>query len=55
MNRLSEKQLLILTIGIAVLLTGGLGYLIWSDLQAVREEEQKIKSLPSLVQTPASR
>lgn len=45
MNRLSEKQLLILTIGIAVLLTGGLGYLVWSDLQAAKEEEQKIKSL----------
>ncbi len=35
MNRLSEKQLLIVTIGIAVLLTGGLGFLIWNDLQTI--------------------
>jgi Tfp pilus assembly protein PilO len=44
-NRLSEKQLLILTIGIAVLLTGGLGFLIWSDLQAIEEEDGRIADL----------
>ena len=45
MNRLTEKQLLILTIGVTVLLTGGLGFLIWSDLKAIEEEEQKTKDL----------
>ena len=45
MSRLSEKQLLLLTIGITVLLMGGLGWLIWSDLQAVDEEEAKIEQL----------
>jgi len=45
MNRLTEKQLLILTVGITILLTGGLGFLIWSDLQDVGEEEQKISGL----------
>ena len=42
MNKLSEKQLLILTIVIAVLFAGGLGFLIWSDLETVKEEEQKV-------------
>lgn len=41
MNKLSEKQLLILTVGIAVLLTGGLGYLIWRDLEEVKECEAR--------------
>jgi len=44
-NRLTEKQLLILTISVAVVLSGGLGYLIWSDLKAIEEEEAKIESL----------
>ncbi len=45
MNKLSEKQLLFVTIGIAVLLTGGLGFLIWSDLSEIDEEEAKIAGL----------
>lgn len=45
MSRLTEKQLLFLTIGIAVLLAGGLGFLIWSDLQTISEEEAKIGDL----------
>lgn len=45
MSRLNEKQLLLLTIGITVLLLGGLGWLIWSDMQAVQEEEDKIAGL----------
>ncbi|MDH3592841.1 MAG: type 4a pilus biogenesis protein PilO, partial [Planctomycetota bacterium] len=45
MNRLTEKQLLIITIGITVLLTGGLGFLIWSDLKTVEEEEKKTSDL----------
>jgi len=42
MSKLTEKQLLILTIGITVVLTGGLGFLVWSDLETVKEEEQKV-------------
>ena len=45
MNRLSEKQLLILTVGVTVLLTGGLGFLIWSDLQEVEKERKKTESI----------
>ncbi len=45
MNRLSEKQLLITTIGITVLLCGGLGFLIWRDLNAVRSEETRTTEL----------
>ncbi len=45
MNKLSEKQLLILTIVIAVLFAGGLGFLIWSDLETVKEEEQKVADI----------
>jgi len=44
-SRLNEKQLLLLTIGVTVLLLGGLGWLIWSDLQAVGDEEAKIEQL----------
>jgi len=44
-NRLSEKQLLITTIGITVLLCGGLGFLIWRDLNAVRQEEARTTEL----------
>ncbi len=45
MNRLTEKQLLILTISVAVVLSGGLGFLIWSDLKTIDEEEGKIEAL----------
>ena len=45
MSRLSEKQLLILTVGIAVLIGGGLGFMIFQDLQAIQEEEQAIQDL----------
>jgi Tfp pilus assembly protein PilO len=44
-SRLSEKQLLILTIAITVLLCGGLGWLIYTDLQAIDEEEATIAQL----------
>jgi hypothetical protein len=36
-SRLTEKQLLFLTIGIGVLLAGGLGFLIWSDMKTIEE------------------
>ncbi len=45
MSRLTEKQLLFLTIGIGVLLSGGLGFLIWSDMQAIDEERATIADL----------
>ncbi|MEM9176699.1 MAG: type 4a pilus biogenesis protein PilO [Myxococcota bacterium] len=45
MSRLSEKQLLLVTIGITLLLCGGLGWLIWSDLQAIEKEEETIAQL----------
>jgi len=48
-SRLSEKQLLILTIGITVLLCGGLGWLIYSDLQAIEDEEATISELESQI------
>jgi len=50
-SRLSEKQLLILTIGITVLLAGGLGFLIWSDFKAIEEEEQRIAQLQQQIQS----
>jgi Tfp pilus assembly protein PilO len=40
-TRLTEKQLLLLTIGITVLIAGGLGFLIWSDLRTIDEEKAK--------------
>jgi Tfp pilus assembly protein PilO len=40
-TRLTEKQLLLLTIGITVLIAGGLGFLIWSDLRTIEEEKAK--------------
>jgi Tfp pilus assembly protein PilO len=49
-SRLTEKQLLIITIAISVLLTGGLGFLIWSDLQAIEEEEGRIGDLQTQIQ-----
>lgn len=41
MTRLTEKQLLLLTIGITVLISGGLGLLIWSDFRTIDEEKGK--------------
>lgn len=41
MTRLTEKQLLLLTIGITVLIAGGLGFLIWSDLRTIEELKAK--------------
>ena len=41
MTRLTEKQLLLLTIGITVLISGGLGLLIWSDFRTIDEEKAK--------------
>lgn len=41
MTRLTEKQLLLLTIGITVLIAGGLGFLIWSDLRTIEEVKAK--------------
>ncbi|NJN14213.1 MAG: type 4a pilus biogenesis protein PilO [Planctomycetes bacterium] len=51
MNRLSEKQLLILTIGITVLLCGGIGFLIWKDLESVKEEEEQTSNLRTQIDT----
>ena len=45
MSRLTEKQLLLLTIGITVLITAGLGFLIWSDFRTIDEEKVKIEDL----------
>jgi len=45
MGRLSEKQLLIVTVGITILLCSGLGWLIYSDLKAIEEEEATIAQL----------
>jgi Tfp pilus assembly protein PilO len=53
-NKLSEKQLLILTVGVAVLLTGGLGYLIWRDLEQVKACEAKTSSLKDQIQAAQS-
>ncbi|HLF92707.1 MAG TPA: type 4a pilus biogenesis protein PilO [Planctomycetota bacterium] len=41
MTRLTEKQLLLLTIGITVLISGGLGFLIWSDFRTIEEEKAR--------------
>ena len=41
MTRLTEKRLLLLTIGITVLISGGLGFLIWSDLRTIDEEKAR--------------
>lgn len=49
MHKLSEKQLLALTIGVTVLLAGGLGFLIWKDLQAVGAEERRTAELNELI------
>jgi hypothetical protein len=40
-TRLTEKQLLLLTIGITVLISGGLGFLIWSDFRTIEEEKAR--------------
>jgi Tfp pilus assembly protein PilO len=44
-SRLTEKQLLLLTIGITVLIAGGLGFLIWGDFRTIEEEKQRIADL----------
>ena len=41
MTRLTEKQLLLLTIGITVLISGGLGFLIWGDFRTIEQEKAK--------------
>lgn len=41
MTRLTEKQLLLLTIGIAILIAGGLGFLIWGDLRTIEVEKAR--------------
>ena len=51
MNKFSEKQLLILTIGVTVLLSAGLGFLIWSDMRKIDEEEQRIEDLRQQIAT----
>lgn len=45
MSKFSEKQLLLVTIGVALLLCGGIGWLIWGDLDAIDLEETKIAKL----------
>ena len=54
MSRLTEKQLLFLTIGITVLLSGGLGFLIWSDFKTIDEEEIKIADLKKQITSAES-
>jgi Tfp pilus assembly protein PilO len=53
-NRLSEKQLLILTIAVTALLTGGLGFLVWNDLQTIDEEQEKVTQIRAMIQTAES-
>jgi len=53
-SRLTEKQLLFLTIGIGVLLAGGLGFLIWSDLKAIEEERTTIADLQKQIKAAES-
>jgi len=49
-SRLTEKQLLLLTIGITVLITAGLGFLIWSDFRTIDEEKTTIEDLGRQIQ-----
>jgi len=44
-NRLSEKQLLLVTIGVTLLLCSGIGWLIWGDLDEIEQEETKTATL----------
>lgn len=50
MSNMSEKQLLILTIGVAVLLTGGLLFLVYQDREEVESVETEISALESRLQ-----
>ena len=50
MSNMSEKQLLILTIGVAVLLTGGLLFLVYQDREEVQSVETEITALESRLQ-----
>ena len=54
MSRLTEKQLLFLTIGIGILLAGGLGFLIWSDLKTIEEERSTISDLQKQIKAAES-
>ncbi|MHC4974040.1 MAG: type 4a pilus biogenesis protein PilO [Planctomycetota bacterium] len=54
MSRLTEKQLLFLTIGIGVLLAGGLGFLIWSDMKTIEEERVTIADLQKQIKAAES-
>jgi hypothetical protein len=49
-SRLTEKQLLLVTIGITVLIAGGLGFLIWSDFRAIDEEKTRIADLDKQIE-----
>ncbi|MFQ5843645.1 MAG: type 4a pilus biogenesis protein PilO [Planctomycetota bacterium] len=49
MSRLSEKQLLILTVGVALLFACGLGFMIWRDLQSIDDEQQAIEDLSTKI------
>lgn len=50
MTRLTEKQLLLLTIGITVLISGGLGFLIWSDFRTIEEERARKADLDGRIE-----
>ncbi|MDA1194837.1 MAG: hypothetical protein O2894_06600 [Planctomycetota bacterium] len=51
MANLSEKQLLVLTISVAILLTGGLLFLVYQDRTEVETIESEISGLDSRLQT----
>jgi hypothetical protein len=50
-TRLTEKQLLLLTIGITVLISGGLGFLIWSDFRTIEEERARKADLDRQIES----
>lgn len=50
MSNLSEKQLLVLTIGVAVVLTGGLLFLVYQDREEVDAIETEISALETRLQ-----
>ena len=50
MSNMSEKHLLILTIGVAVVLTGGLLFLVYQDREEVESVENEIAALESRLQ-----
>ena len=49
MGRLTERQLTILTIVVAMLISGVFGFLVYRDFGAIEEEEQKIAALNSQI------